>query len=101
MSALGETFEAHEATWARHREACRVLSNPNVFIRDAGFEGIVAMGEAAIPLIIERYRSPESTLFWGAALTKITGLTDFGDGLVGDLRATREAWVTWFDQRSR
>ncbi len=74
-------------------------SNPRAHLDSADFEAIVALGEPAIPLIIERYRNGGS-LFWGAALSRITGITRFGDRLVGDLDHTRDAWLAWYDQSS-
>ena len=59
-------------------------------------EAIVALGRPAVPLIVERYR--EGSVFWGAALRRITGVTTFGDGVVGNLDATRRGWLKWWEE---
>lgn len=92
-------FEQLAAEWEAHRQARSISSNPNVFFDHPSFTKIVALGEPAVPLIIERYR--EGTVFWGAALAKITGRTEFGDGVTGDLEATRRGWLDWWDAKNR
>lgn len=95
--ALSARFGELAQEWDAHRESRRESSNPSAHLDHPAFEAIVAMGEPAVPLIIERYR--RGTVFWGAALRRITGKTEFGDGLVGDLEATRRAWLGWWDQQ--
>lgn len=93
---MSSAFDELEARWSTHLEVSSNASNPRAHIDSADFEAIVALGEPAIPLIIGRYRNGGS-LFWGAALSRITGITRFGDGLVGDLEHTRDAWLAWYD----
>ena len=88
-------FDSLADEWAAHLVASADSSNPAVYVRSPAFEGLVELGKAAVPQIIERYR--EGSLFWGAALARITGMTEFGDGLVGDLDETRRLWLEWYD----
>lgn len=99
MSAtdLRERFEALAAAWAEHREANRTASNPAVYLDCDAFAELVALGKPAVPLIIERYR--DGSLFWGAALRRITGIEDFGRGSLGNLERTRERWLEWWDEK--
>ncbi|AKF84939.1 hypothetical protein OWM54_13945 [Myxococcus sp. MISCRS1] len=95
MSPSSERFDALAAEWERHCEEHREASNPFVFVQHPSFESLVGLGRAAVPLIIERYR--HGSVFWGAALRRITGVTTFGEGVVGDLEANRRGWLKWWD----
>lgn len=99
MSDVQARFEKLAKQWDAHREERRESSNPFAHVESAAFDGIVALGEPVIPLIMERYR--DGTLFWGAALRRITGKTEFGDGVVGDLEATRRRWLAWWGEVQR
>lgn len=92
---MSADFEQLAQAWEQHREARKASSNPFALIDHPAFEAIVKLGRPAVPKIIEKYR--EGSLFWGAALAKILGKTDFGDGLTGDLAETRRRWLSWFD----
>ncbi|MCP3104621.1 hypothetical protein LZ198_37735 [Myxococcus sp. K15C18031901] len=95
MSEVATRFDALAARWELHCADHRESSNPSVFLDHPTFEALVEMGPEAVPHIIERYRY--GSLFWGAALRRITGVTTFGDGVVGDLDATRRHWLEWWD----
>ena len=86
-------FDALADAWEAHVHASRASSNPRVYVEHPAFEAIVALGPDVVPLIIERYR--EGSLFWGAALARITGNSQFGDGLSGNLKDTRAKWLAW------
>ena len=96
-TSLRARFDALAATWEAHVHDSRAASNPRVFVEHPSFDGIVELGRAhrdeVVALIIERYR--KGSLFWGAALARITGNTSFGDGLGGNLKATRDKWLAW------
>ncbi len=96
MSSLATRFESLAKEWEAHCDSHREASNPYVFLNHPSFESLVGLGRAAVPLIIERYR--EGSVFWGAALRRITGVTTFGDGVVGNLEATRRGWLQWWDE---
>ncbi len=95
MSELGARFEEFASAWEAHCAAHREASNPYKFLNHPSFEALVGLGRSAVPLIVERYR--EGSLFWGAALRRITGVATFGDGVVGDLEATRRGWLAWWE----
>ncbi|WP_426749207.1 hypothetical protein [Myxococcus sp. Y35] len=94
MSDVGARFDSLAKAWEAHCAEHREASNPLVFVNHPSFEALVALGRPAVPLIVERYR--EGSLFWGAALRRITGVTTFGDGVVGNLDATRRGWLSWW-----
>jgi hypothetical protein len=96
MSELGTCFEALAREWEAHLAAHRESSNPYKFITHPSFEALVALGRPAVPLIIERYR--EGSVFWGAALRRITGVSTFGEGVVGDLEGARRRWLAWWEE---
>ena len=95
MNDFGARFETLANAWEAHCAAHREASNPYKFVEHPSFEALVGLGRPAVPLIVERYR--EGNLFWGAALRRITGVTTFGDGVVGDLAATRRGWLAWWE----
>lgn len=84
-------FDRLAEEWLAHCHAHRESSDPYVFVECEPFEHIVALGESAIPNIVERYE--DGSLFWGAALARITGVGELGDGLTGDLEAVRDRWL--------
>lgn len=96
MSDVGARFEGLAKEWEEHCAAHREASNPYVFLNHPSFEALVALGRPAVPLMVERYR--EGSLFWGAALRRITGVTTFGDGVVGNLDTARRGWLKWWDE---
>ncbi|MBK7860991.1 MAG: hypothetical protein IPJ65_20775 [Archangiaceae bacterium] len=93
MSSTRETFDTLADRWLEHCAEHPELSNPAAYVRHESYDAIVALGAAAVPLIIDRYR--EGSLFWGHALARITGIATFGDGLTGNLEATRRQWLDW------
>lgn len=95
MSAsLRERFVELADAWEQHLEAERASSNPQRKLAHPAFEELVSLGEAAVPLVVERYQ--QGSLFWGAALARLTGVTAHGDGLSGNLRETRTRWLAWW-----
>ncbi|HZI15937.1 MAG TPA: hypothetical protein VE153_36560 [Myxococcus sp.] len=96
MSSVAARFETLAKEWQEHCDAHREASNPYVFLNHPSFESLVGLGRAAVPLIIEHYRG--GSVFWGAALRRIIGVTTFGDGVVGNLEATRRGWLQWWDE---
>ena len=88
-----DNFERCAREWQEHIDAHSFTANPYVYIEHASFENIVAMGKEAIPLILEAYS--EGHLFWGAALVRITGKNDFGNGVTGNLGAQKTNWLNW------
>ncbi len=83
--------------WEAHCRASSSSSDPYTYVRHEALDAIVALGPDAIPIVVERHRS--GPLFWGAALARITGDLSKGDGVTGDLKATKRAWLAWWDAR--
>ncbi|NVJ00775.1 hypothetical protein HV824_22010 [Myxococcus sp. AM009] len=95
MRNVAARFDRLAKEWGAHCAEHREASNPYAFLNHPAFEALVALGRPAVPLIFERYR--EGSLFWGAALRRITGISTFGDGVVGKLDATRRDWLSWWE----
>lgn len=91
-------FDELADAWERHLVDVRAASNPRVYVSHPSFDAVVALGVDAVPLIVERYRT--GSLFWGAALARITGDQDLGDGLHGDLQETRRRWLAKLEPRA-
>lgn len=97
-SDLEQRFEEQASLWEAHLDAERASSNPFSKIQHPAFEDIVALGEPAVPLIIERYRN--GSAFWGAALARITGIEEHGDGVTGNVKQTRQRWLAWWEEKT-
>lgn len=91
-------FQKLADEWLAHCAANAEASNPFVYVKHEAFDRIVAMGEPVIPEIIEKYR--DGSVFWGAALARITGNEAFGNGVTGKLEDTRRKWLAWWDAKS-
>jgi hypothetical protein len=96
MSALPEAstelrteFNELAATWDRET---MLMSSALQIMEHWAYQRITAMGEPAVPLILERLRD-KGPDHWFMALTTITG-EDPATGRDTMLGAT-EAWLTW------
>ena len=86
-------------------------SNDYFIVNHPGYEQIVALGEAALPLIFRELESGGTAVHWPLVLSAITGadptpppkpLSSLGwvtlssSGWVAlDIKAIREAWLQW------
>lgn len=93
-----QRFEELAAAWEAHLDEERASSNPARKVQHPAFDDIVALGDAAVPLVMARYES--GSLFWGAVLARITGLSAHGDGVTGNLRETRQRWLAWWQENA-
>ncbi len=100
MSDLETRFAEAAEAWQRHCIEVGAASNPQRYLEHESFERLVALGAPAVRLCVEAYRrtSPSEPMFWGAVLSRITGREDFGNGVTGNLKKTRAAWLAWADQ---
>jgi len=97
MSELEQRFQEAAEAWEAHCAEHREASNPAVFVNHPTFEALVLLGSQTVPLVIARYR--EGSLFYGAVLRRLTGMAQFGDGVTGNLQATRRDWLAWWDRQ--
>lgn len=87
-----EQFSELAAQWESETE---FLSRQSEAVLNRAYQRIIGMGQAAVPLILERLRDNPDNWFW--ALASITG-EDPGAGSSSLLEA-REAWLTWGRER--
>jgi hypothetical protein len=62
------------------------------------YRDIIAMGDAALPFIMERLA--ESPDHWHFALTEITQHDPVPEDAYGDLDLMAQAWLGWWDKRT-
>jgi hypothetical protein len=85
-----ETFRRLAAEW---KLQARFLPSPTVIAALSAYRAIIAMGMAAVPLILdELQRDPDH---WFVALRRITGEDPVPDDAQGDLDRMAEAWLNW------
>src|SRR4051812_26203747 len=91
---LRATFEQLAARWERET---RNMSSLDDITSHRSYLGVIRLGAAAVPLILDRMRSRPG--FWFAALRQLTGVNESDDPvrpeMYGDLRAMTNAWLTW------
>ncbi|KKZ12030.1 MAG: hypothetical protein TH68_07980 [Candidatus Synechococcus spongiarum 142] len=70
-----------------------LLSNSDRAAQHPAHQGIVNMGEAAVPLILERMRSQGG--LWFHALSAITGADPVAPKDHGNVAVMQESWLKW------
>jgi hypothetical protein len=87
---LAERFQKLAAVW---RAETGHLSSTSAMTRHPAFLEIVAMGDAAVPLLLRELDTNEG--HWHRVLKRITGADPVSDADRGDIAAAREAWLKW------
>ena len=82
-----ERFRGLEAQWSAET---RFLSDPGKIMGHPAMRAIIAMGEAAVPIILRDLRDEPSLLVW--ALPKIVGTNP---PFQGNNDKMIEAWLRW------
>jgi hypothetical protein len=88
FSTIQEKLEALAEAWEEQHAGRSVLS-----LNHIAYHQIIGMGEAAIPLLIERVRNGEA--HWIYALKCISGEQAETPEMQGDADRVIEAWVEW------
>jgi hypothetical protein len=86
----GTEFQTLVAQWKR--DTLNESSTENM-ARHPAYRKIVAMGEAAVPLLLEEMR--ERPDYWFAALREITQTDPVPSEARGDLDRMTQAWLDW------
>lgn len=94
MSAA-ERFELLAGQWVSHCENVALSSNINDYLDHPAYRELIALGDEAIPLIIERYRDDVFTP-WGFLLDDITGLNMIEDRNRFRPADVRQRWLDWW-----
>ncbi|MBP1678030.1 MAG: hypothetical protein H6Q20_2589 [Bacteroidetes bacterium] len=74
-------FQSHLINW---QKKTLFLSSTKAIIENADFQSIVAMGESAIPFIIEEIENKPSTLVWALNLICNRKITDNPNTTISD-----------------
>jgi uncharacterized protein YukE len=84
-------FADLSATWKRET---RLISNVTKKAIHPAYQQIIALGDSAVPLILQDLATngPED---WFWALTTITGDNPITEDSAGNMRAMAEAWLKW------
>lgn len=94
-------FDRLYAEWLRFLEGkeLRHSSRPADYTCHPAYEGIVGLGAAALPLIVEKLR--EGQFFLNAAMARITGVDRRRQlpPAVSEQEVARR-WVQWWEERS-
>lgn len=75
------------------REQSKYLSSSTAMAELPSYRAIIAMGEAAIPLILEDLRREPD--HWFMALVRITGVSPVPPEARGQIDRMAEAWLEW------
>jgi hypothetical protein len=91
---LAERIDTLAAEWRRHCERVSYSSNPGDYLNHPAFEQLVALGDAAVPLLMRRYTATDVP--WEAVLERITGVNLQDDPSVFDAAAVRQRRLDWW-----
>ena len=83
-------FEAYYKQW---KAETVFESNGRKILENAHYQKIINMGEAVVPLILEKYIQAND--HWSYALRNITGISLNEATHQGDLEAIRTDWIEW------
>jgi hypothetical protein len=93
---LAETFDTLAKEWAEHCRRVMHRSNPADYLRCPAYQRLVALGPAAVPLVMERYES-DTSVPWESVVEAITGTSMTKDPTFIDpdevLRLRTEWWA--------
>ena len=76
------------------REESGGYSSPKKIISSPAYQQVIAMGEAAVPLILKEIQASRG-MFLEYALRKITGADATDESMRGQVELINEAWVKW------
>jgi hypothetical protein len=93
---LRQRFEHLAQVWREQYSKRAHISVGFPALSCPAFNQLLLLGRPSLPLILEAYQ--DNSLPWAAVLCAITGQSQFGNGLQGDLEATRQAWLAWGHQ---
>ncbi|MDC0740692.1 hypothetical protein [Polyangium mundeleinium] len=92
-------FEKLADEWQRHCLRNSFSSKMATYLDHPAYRSIVALGEPAVPLIIERYRRDD--LPWGFALQEITGVQMIDNPSAFSPREVKQKWLSWWDEKAK
>jgi hypothetical protein len=90
-------FEALADQWAAHCRKVMFSSKTSDYLDHSAYRDIVAMGEPAVPFVIERYRTED--LPWSFALQEITGVQMMKNPADYRPKDLKKRWIEWWEQK--
>jgi hypothetical protein len=88
-------FEALAVQW---KNDTRFSSFVDMIVSHQAYREIVAMGDAALPFIMEEQAAAPH--HWHAALVEITDYDPVPEEARGDLDLMAQSWLEWWDRRT-
>jgi hypothetical protein len=85
-----QRFRKLAETWKRETA---YLSNVAKKAMHPAYQGIIGLGEPAVPLILEELKCDPADWFW--ALTAITGENPVDPSVAGNIDGMTESWLKW------
>ena len=94
---IAERFRALTDEWEAHRQSVLFSSKIRDTLNHPAYRALVDLGDPALPLIIERYRT--DSLPWAFVLQEITGVRMIDDP--GSFRPDelRRRWIDWWERK--
>jgi hypothetical protein len=89
-SGLESEFDRLCANW---KEETGGMSSLSQITSNKNYLGVIALGQAAIPFILEELKSDPAP--WFAALRALSGRDDIGRDTPGKFRQIADAWIRW------
>jgi hypothetical protein len=88
-----QTTERFRHLTAQWKSQAEFLASPTAIAELPAYRSIIAMGAAAVPLILgELEREPDH---WFVALKRITGADPVPEDARGDIDRMAQAWLSW------
>lgn len=94
---LGERVKTLAEAWEAHRQSVIFSSNIKDTLDCPAYPSLVALGEPAVPFIIERYRTDD--LPWGFVLQDITGVRMIDNPRAFRPDEVRRRWIEWWEKK--
>ena len=104
---LQQSFDQLSDQWKSHCEQPKIQysSFADDRIDCEAYRKIVALGEKALPLILEKFRGDDKEAFfpifgWASAISEITGdMPEIPEEMRGRVREVRDLVVAWLDKK--
>jgi hypothetical protein len=88
--AMERRFRSLAEQWKRETA---YLSNVAKKAMHPAYQGIIGLGEPAVPLILEELQQDPADWFW--ALAAITGENPVRESSAGNIEEMADAWLRW------
>lgn len=94
---VAQQFQPLADAWARHCHNARFSSQLRDYLDHPAYRQLIALGPAAIPYIMERYKF--DNLPWGFVLREITGIPVIADPDDFSPTDVKHTWLRWWQEQ--